>query len=178
MRALATWPGSMAVRQAADRYDGALRAVRRAGRPPSDLSVIRTDGLSVAGGRQAGAAIAAMPPSTRPTGVFCANDLTALGLIQEMTRRGIRVPGDIAIVGYDDMEFAAAAAIPLTSVRQPRLQLGRTAATLLLDEIAAGAGHQHRQVIFEPDLVVRESTRLTAANAAPDTRATGWLDVS
>jgi LacI family transcriptional regulator len=58
--------------------------------------------------------------------VFCANDLLALGVLQEMTQRGIRVPADIAIVGYDDIEFAAAAAVPLSSVRQPREQLGRT----------------------------------------------------
>jgi LacI family transcriptional regulator len=90
--------------------------------------------------------------------VFCANDLIALGVLQEMTRHRIRVPDDIAIVGYDDIDFAAAAAVPLTSVRQPRHQLGRTAARLLLDEAADDASHQHRQVIFEPELVVRQST--------------------
>ncbi len=49
-------------------------------------------------------------------------------------RCGIRVPDDVAIVGYDDIEFAAAAAVPLSSVRQPRHQIGRTAAQLLLEE--------------------------------------------
>ena len=67
----------------------------------------------------------------------------------------------MAIVGYDDIEFAAAAAVPLTSVRQPRQQLGRTAA-----RAAARGGrrerrgaHEHRQVVFEPELVVRASER-------------------
>jgi DNA-binding LacI/PurR family transcriptional regulator len=54
------------------------------------------------------------------TAVLCAYDLLALGLQQEMTRRRIRMPEDVAIVGYDDIEFAAAAAVPLSSVRQPR----------------------------------------------------------
>jgi LacI family transcriptional regulator len=89
--------------------------------------------------------------------VFCANDLMALGVLQEMTRNHLRVPDDISIIGYDDIDFAAAAAVPLTSVCQPRQELGRTAARLLLEE-AADDTHRHRQVIFEPELVVRQST--------------------
>jgi LacI family transcriptional regulator len=151
--------GPAIIRQVADRHEGVLRALARAGHAPADLQVIETDGLNVAAGQQAGAAIAAMPPASRPTAVCCANDLIALGILQEMTRNRIRVPEDISIVGYDDIDFAAAAAVPLTSVRQPRQQLGRTAARLLLDEAADGEGHQHRQVIFEPELVVRQSTQ-------------------
>ncbi len=75
-----------------------------------------------------------------------------------MTRRGIGVPGDIAIVGYDDIDFAAAAAVPLSSVRQPRQQLGRTAAQLLLAETLASDAHTHRQVTFKPELEIRQSS--------------------
>jgi LacI family transcriptional regulator len=89
---------------------------------------------------------------------MCANDLLALGLLQQCVALGMEVPGDLAIVGYDDIVFAAAAAVPLTSVRQPRRQLGRTAGELLLDE-ARNPDHQHRQVLFTPELVVRASTR-------------------
>jgi LacI family transcriptional regulator len=151
--------GPPTIRQVADRLEGAAQALRRAGRSAEDLTVIQVDGLNVTGGQRAGASIAAMSASGRPSAVFCANDLIALGLLQEMTRNRIRVPEDISIVGYDDIDFAAAAAIPLTSVRQPRYQLGQTAARLLLGEVADGAMHQHRQVIFEPELVIRESTR-------------------
>jgi LacI family transcriptional regulator len=151
--------GPPAIRQVADRLEGAQRAVIRAGRAPGDLDVIEASGLNVAGGQKAGAEIAAKPADSRPTAVFCANDLIALGVLQEMTRNHIRVPEDISISGYDDIDFAAAAAVPLTSVRQPRHQLGRTAARLLLDEASDDETHQHRQVIFEPELVVRQSTR-------------------
>jgi LacI family transcriptional regulator len=99
--------------------------------------------------------------------VFCANDLVALGLLQEMTRRRIRVPDDVAIVGYDDIEFAAAAAVPLSSVRQPRQQLGRTAAQLLLEESLGDGEHQHRQVIFQPELEVRRSSQAGSRPLAP-----------
>jgi LacI family transcriptional regulator len=151
--------GPLGLRQVADRLDGARRALRRAGRPPAGLDVIETPALNVPAGQQAGAQLAALPPGQRPTAVFCANDLIALGLLQEMTTRGIRVPADLAIVGYDDIDFAAAAAVPLSSVRQPRQQLGRTAAQLLLDEALAPDGHTHRQVMFEPALVVRRSSQ-------------------
>jgi LacI family transcriptional regulator len=63
----------------------------------------------------------------------------------------------VAIVGYDDIEFASAAAVPLTSVRQPRQQLGQMAAELVLDE-ASNPAHAHQQVTFTPELVARAST--------------------
>jgi LacI family transcriptional regulator len=151
--------GPASIRQVADRHEGALRALHRAGRDASDLRVLELDALNVSAGQRAGAELAALPAGSRPTAVFCANDLMALGLLQEMTRNGIRVPDDIAIVGYDDIEFAAAAAVPLTSVRQPRQQLGHSAAQLLLEETDADDGHHHHQVIFEPELVVRRSTQ-------------------
>ncbi len=134
--------------------------------------MIETAALNVPAGQRAGAEIARMGAQQRPTGVFCANDLVALGLLQEMTRHRIRVPDDLAIVGYDDIEFAAAAAVPLSSVRQPRQQLGRTAAQLLLEEALGVGGHQHRQVIFQPELEVRRSSQPAARQAGATTPAT------
>ena len=83
--------------------------------------------------------------------------MVALGLLQQCVSVGVRVPDDLAIVGYDDIDFAAAAAVPLTSVRQPRRRLGETAAEMVLEE-AQGPAHRHRQLVFTPDLVVRAST--------------------
>jgi LacI family transcriptional regulator len=150
--------GPVSLRQVADRRDGAIRALERAG-GGADLDLIETSALNVAAGQRAGVAIAERPARQRPTAAFCANDLVALGLLQEMTRRRIRVPDELAIVGYDDIEFAAAAAVPLSSVRQPRQELGRTAAQLLLEEALSPGGHQHRQVIFRPELEVRQSSQ-------------------
>jgi LacI family transcriptional regulator len=150
--------GPVSLRQVADRREGALRALHRAGRDPAALRMIVTQALNVAAGRAAGAQLADLPAASRPTAVFCSNDLLAMGMLQEMTARRIRVPEDLAIVGYDDIDFAAAAAVPLTSVRQPRTLLGRTAARLLLDEALDPATHQHRQVVFEPDLIIRQSS--------------------
>ena len=93
----------------------------------------------------------------RPTAAFCANDLVALGLLQHAILTGLHVPSDLAIVGFDDIDFAGAAAVPLTSVRQPRHELGRAAAQLLLDE-ADNPDHEHQQITFTPELVARAST--------------------
>lgn len=157
--------GPAGLRQVTDRQHGAARALVRAGAAASDLLVIETAALNVASGQAAGREIAAMPPAYRPTAAFCANDLLALGLLQEMTRRNIAVPDEVAIVGYDDIEFAAAAAVPLSSVRQPRQELGRMAAQLLMDETSGGGRHKHRQVIFQPELEIRRSSRSAPGSA-------------
>jgi LacI family transcriptional regulator len=151
--------GPVSLRQVADRREGALRALARAGAGPAELMGFETPALNVAAGKAAGSVIADTRPPDRPTAVFCANDLVAFGLLQEMTERKIKVPTDIAIVGYDDIDFAAAAAVPLSSVRQPRQLIGRTAAQLLLEEATGQDGHQHRQVIFEPELEIRRSSQ-------------------
>ncbi|MEP9362650.1 LacI family DNA-binding transcriptional regulator [Nocardioides sp. CN2-186] len=143
--------------QVEDRWRGAQEAWSALGRPGADLVQLPTTVLSVAEGREAGQRLAGLPARRRPTAAFCANDLVALGLLQQAIGSGIRVPEELAIVGYDDIEFAAAAAVPLTSVRQPRQLLGRTAAELVLDE-ATNAEHTHRQVLFTPELVARAST--------------------
>jgi LacI family transcriptional regulator len=150
--------GPLSINQVSERLAGARAALHAARLPPSALTVIETPRLDVASGRATGEQIRTMPARRRPTAVFCANDLLALGLLQDMTRRRVAVPGELAIVGYDDIEFAGAAAVPLTSIRQPRAQLGRAAMELLFEEATEPAGHQHRQVVFEPELVVREST--------------------
>ncbi len=142
----------------ADRRAGVRDAVHAAG-DGVDLIDRLTPTLSVAAGRAAGERLAALPDGERPTAALCANDVLALGFLQAMAACGLRVPEDMAIVGYDDIDFAAAAAIPLSSVRQPRELLGRTAIDLLMEEVTAPERHRHRQVIFQPDLVVRESSR-------------------
>ena len=81
--------------------------------------------------------------------------------MQQAIGAGLKVPADLAIVGFDDIEFAAAAAVPLTSVRQPRQELGRTAAALVLDE-ATNPLHEHQQAVFIPELVARASTAATS----------------
>ncbi|WP_198586820.1 LacI family DNA-binding transcriptional regulator [Glycomyces xiaoerkulensis] len=145
--------GPTSIPQVDDRLTGCREVCEGAG---AGLEVLTSVSLNVTGGREAVEQMLALPRP--PTAVFCANDLIALGALQGLTMRGIKVPEECAIIGYDDIDFAAAAAVPLSSVRQPRAQLGRTAAQLLFDEISEGPGHTHRNVVFQPELVARAST--------------------
>jgi DNA-binding LacI/PurR family transcriptional regulator len=157
-RRIAFAGGPLTLRQVQDRYLGATKALADAGRDPADLMIFETTWLTLSAGRQAGEQIADLPDDDRPTAVFCANDLMALGVLQAVAGQGLRVPRDIAIVGYDDIDYAAAATVPLSSVRQPRELIGRTATELLLDEMREGTSHQHRRVIFKPELTIRASS--------------------
>jgi LacI family transcriptional regulator len=141
------------LRQMQDRYEGFLEAVG-----PERSEVIPANNWRLDIGRAAGKELAERPPDERPTAVFCANDLLAMGVLQELTQHRIRVPEDVAIVGYDDLVWAGAAAVPLTSVRQPREQLGRAATRLVMAEIDEGPRHQHEHVTFQPELIVRASS--------------------
>ena len=114
--------------------------------------------MSADAGREAAGRLLALPAARRPDAICAANDLLALGVLQALTRAGVRVAADIALIGYDDIYFAASAAIPLTAVRQPAWERGRSAAELLMAEIDAGSSGEYHQVIFQPELVVREST--------------------
>ena len=147
--------GPFTYKQVQDRFEGATRAIDSSGFEV-EFTTLVTPGLNVAAGLAAGAQLVDATP--RPTAVFCANDLVALGVLQAVVKHGLRVPQDLAIVGYDDIEFAGAASHPLSSVRQPRQLLGRTAAQLLIEESTSPDTHLHERVTFEPELVVRISS--------------------
>ena len=155
-RRLAFVGGPPAVRQVADRLEGARRAV--AGHPDASLEVIETAALSVLEGRAAGERLRDREPAARPDAVFAANDLLAVGVLQALVMLGsVAVPDDIAIIGYDDIDFSAATVVPLSSIRQPSELLGHRAVELLLAEVEGTETRE--QVVFQPELVVRESTR-------------------
>ena len=155
-RRIAFVGGPLEILQVADRLEGARRAAAGHG---VSLEVVELSASSVIEGRTAGAAIAARPAALRPDGVFCANDLVSMGMLQALVMQGsgIRVPDDIALIGYDDIDFASAAVVPLSSIRQPSALIGATAVGILLEE-AADPQIAPRQIEFQPELVVRAST--------------------
>lgn len=158
-RRIAFVGGPSALRQVRDRSRGAEAVIQAT--PGANLLAISTPGLTVGAGRVAADDIAGWPVEHRPTAVFAANDLLAIGLLQGLLAHGLRIPEDVAIVGFDDIEFAAAATVPLSSIRQPREELGRRGAELLYQEIElteAGIPVAHQHVKFQPELVVRESS--------------------
>ncbi|MGO4229087.1 LacI family DNA-binding transcriptional regulator [Arthrobacter sp. YAF34] len=148
--------GPFTLQQVADRYQGAADAAAQAG---VRIQLFETPDLKFERGRQMGDLIGNLQPAKRPDAVFAANDQLALGLLQSFAANGLRVPEDIGIVGFDDIDFASQSSIPLSSISQPRHLIGERAAELLFDEIDNADDHVHSQVVFTPELVARQSTR-------------------
>lgn len=136
-----------------DRLSGARRVARRRG---MRIDVYEEPDFTLPAGAHAASRLLAK--RRLPDAIFCANDLLALGALQELVMASVRVPDQLALMGYDDIAFAAAATVPLTTVRQPREELGRAAVQMLLEHASAPDRHQHRHVVFTPQLVVRAST--------------------
>ena len=155
-RRLAFVGGPTSIRQVADRLQGARRAVKE--EPDATLEVLDSDGQTVLAGRSVGNMLVERGRGDLPDGIFCANDLLALGVMQSLTMtHTLKIPEDIALIGYDDIDFAVSAVVPLSSIRQPTEALGRTAIELLAEELESN-NPRHRAVIFTPELVVRQST--------------------
>ena len=148
--------GERRIPQMRDRVQGARAAVLAAGGGVSLIEEHR-ETLSIDLGRTIASEILALPAIERPDGIVAANDLVALGMMQVL-HAAMSIPGDIAIVGYDDIDFAAASLIPLTSMRQPTRELGYRGVAMLIAELAEGDSHEHRHEVFQPELVVRAST--------------------
>ena len=134
-----------------DRVIGYLHAMRRAG--------LNTDGLIADGdfNRSSGVAAAAELLDRGVDAIFCANDATAAGALEAIRGRGLRVPDDVALAGFDDLEFAARLDPPLTTVRQGVRQQGTEAARALL-QLLGDPGRSPRRVLLPTELVIRQSS--------------------
>lgn len=149
--------GPLSVPQVITRRAGFSEALADGGTGSAELMDLVSEGLTIEDGRRVAQQIASFPRDRRPTAAFCANDLLAIGLIQGCIEAGLTVPEDLAVVGYDDIEFAQSSSVPLTTVASPKRELGRAAARLLLDE-SANPDHEHQHIRFTPRLVARMSS--------------------
>src|SRR5271157_5665541 len=104
------------------------------------------------------------------TAVFCFNDIAAIGAIRALKDAGLTVPGDVSVVGFDDIQSAAYSTPSLTTVRQPLLKMGKRGAQVLLERIANREKEFPSEIVMAPELVIRESTgpALPDANNARD----------
>lgn len=122
-------------------------------RIPYEESLVIRGKLSIEGGRQAGHQLLRL--SDRPTAVLCHSDQMAMGLIRACAEESVRVPRDLSIIGWDDIPFASAVTPPLTAIRVPRFDLGRSAGEMLVKLIK---GEQAEMDVELPlTLVHRES---------------------
>ncbi|MBO0979602.1 LacI family DNA-binding transcriptional regulator [Microbacterium sp. SD291] len=145
--------GSAAVSQSNDRLRGLRDAV--AGSDAS-VEVHEVPHLTIEDGLQAAEHIIGM--AAPPDAVFAANDMVAVGAMTGLLRRGIRVPEDIAVIGFDDVDLAHQTLVPLSTIRQPGYEIGRAAASALLLQLAAPGSPVPATTPFPAELIVREST--------------------
>ena len=145
--------GPETIPQVADRGAGVAKAAKVAG---IKVETVRVSLMNTVNGEQAGKKVLEL--SKLPTAIFCANDLLALGVMRYLLNQKVRIPEQVSLLGYDDIEFAPSAAVPLSSIAQPSYQMGITAADLLLSECEEGQTHEHQQIRFQPQLVERKST--------------------
>lgn len=145
--------GPESIPQVADRGAGVTKAAKVAG---AKIETIRVSLMNAAKGEEAAKRILEL--DVMPTAIFCANDLLALGVMRALIANKVRIPEQVSVLGYDNIEFAPSAAVPLSSIAQPSYQMGVTAADLLLNECEDGENHEHQQIRFQPQLVERAST--------------------
>lgn len=94
----------------------------------------------------------------RPTAIFACNDLTAFGVINELSSSGLRVPDDISVVGFDNIEFSRMVTPALTTIKQPNYEMGKLACSMLLDRLKKDNNHE-TDVMLLPKLIVRDSVK-------------------
>ena len=139
-----------------ERIEGFRRAAANYGLDPDELPVIEADYRQVGGYAAALKMLALTPPVTA---IFAGNDLMAIGALEAAHERGLKVPEDLAIVGFDDIPIAALHTIQLTTVAQPKAEIGSLAARMLLDKIerlSTGENHPNK-VVLVPKLIVRRT---------------------
>ena len=107
---------------------------------------------------EGGVAVADLVVASGATAVIAYNDLVALGVLHRLAARGVRVPDDLSVVGYDDVSVAAMVSPPLTTVNVPKGKAGIAAVDLMLRTLAAAPGEEPEQVVMAANLVVRGST--------------------
>lgn len=142
-------------RQVGHRLAGAEKAASEVA--GTELTYIAPAEMNILSGREAANGIATR--GELPDAIFAMNDLLAVGVLQALVMaRGVRVPEDIALIGYDDIDLCEETVVPLSSIRQPTRQMGRSAVELLDLEIDESRDHTHRWVLLRPELAVRDST--------------------
>lgn len=136
------------------RHAGYAETLMRHGIAPDPRYALQAE-PTIAAGRAVAEDLLRLDP--RPDALFCFSDVVAIGAIEACLERGIRVPEDLAIVGYADLDMSRFTKIRLTTIRQPRNQIGQLAAQMLLDQMA-GRLIEKPQTVLPVELIVREST--------------------
>jgi LacI family transcriptional regulator len=147
--------GKPTLKSSQDRLNGYRHVMARYGLPSGDEWVLIPETSSVESGHDA--ALRFLQRPTRPTALFMANDIMAIGAIRAIQESGLRVPEDISVAGFDDIPLARYTVPPITTVRQPAYEKGVQAARLLI-QMLEKTGGVPQSLVLPTELVVRQST--------------------
>ncbi len=139
--------------QSNQRFVGITQSAQQFG---IELDSISAPSLDFLTGEQMAPIIIARGPL--PDAIFAGNDALALGIMNYFHKVGIPVPGQVSVLGYDNVAYAESALVPLTTVSQTPYQLGWTMGAQMLAEFEAKANHVHQHVVFQPQIIERSST--------------------
>jgi LacI family transcriptional regulator len=153
-RRIACIAGSSRITPSAERVTGYRQALADAEIPVEESLILRGD-FHPASGQAAATALLCSPHP--PTAIFACNDLMALGAIRAAAKAGKRVPEDVSLVGFDDIELDSFLNPPLTTIAQPKTEIGTLAASLLTERIG-NKKRPYRKTLLSTRLIVREST--------------------
>lgn len=144
------------ISSAQKRLEGYKKALNQYG-VKVDESLITSQALTVEEGYRVAKSI--LRSSHRPTAVFAYSDFVAFGVMKAIREAGLRIPEDIAVVGFDDVEFSSCLEVPLTTIESPKERMGREATKVLLEKIENKTHDSRREIKLEVKLIVRQSTR-------------------
>jgi len=153
-RRIACIAGPSHITPSAERVTGYLQALAEAG-IPYDESLILGGDYHPASGQQVAATLLAH--DFPPTAIFALNDLMAMGALRAAAEAGLRVPQDLGIIGYDDIEFASFTNPPLSTIAQPKDEVGSQATEILVKRITEKTNAK-RRLVLPPTLIIRGST--------------------
>ncbi len=156
----------------AERLEGYLTSLRAGNVRPDPELIHEGNFKQDSGYRLTKALLEVSPP---PTALFCTNNLMTVGALQALRDRNVRLPDDLSLVGYDDMEWWTLTHPPLTTVGQPVYDLGREAMRLLLAQIGQEKARRPQRVVLKPELILRDSCgppsrRIQSTSARPSSR--------
>jgi LacI family repressor for deo operon, udp, cdd, tsx, nupC, and nupG len=153
--------GSSRITSVHDRFTGFSKMMDEAGITIDPELVVHSQVLNPESGEIFARQLLSLSP--RPSAIIAYCDTLAIGVYVAALKMGLSVPGDLSIVGYDDIIFASCFEVPLTTVAQPAYQMGQTACDIIIERIKAREeglvlnNLPKKQVVFQPQLVVRKS---------------------
>ena len=149
--------GAVSIRQCADRRAGARLALQAHGVDPRTLVEFEVNEMTIDAGFTIGRTIAS---TDAPRRIFCTNDQLAIGVMRGLAAEGVETPSAASVVGYGDLTLPTGGGPTLTTVGQPKHEMGETAVAMLMAELQEREAHRHSAITFGPHLVIRDSTAI------------------